>query len=437
MKKLSKKFAVLNSEGGSDVIVLPINMAAFSYLVERSNRLTDGIAELNSIALNTFNTDYEGERWEALRRLSSNKRPHRWSSVVTAIAEEMDYDSGAYLKMLDGDVKITTRFFDYIQHKTNLKWIEDKGRVYVIADESIIPEGLTESYVNRNKLVKKDNIEDIYGDISTMRYHSQYHPEIDKQFTKFMDNSNGAVNFGFEAEKVDTDYVNAGIALKLAHETGFKKELDGSLGCDGFELISPVLPLFNQSVIDECIKPVKSLLNANTNNNCGGHINISKNGVHSFNLLKGIKGSLPLLYMMYERRLTNHYCEAKKFASYLRRPTKYSACYVKNAQILELRLFPAIKNTRVLQNRINMMRIIMQEMYGLSAMKVMVKLADPSSNLHKHVLDILDGNLDKLAEKIVLFAGYSEKYACGKISIPAKKKVNKLMNRDIFHIAEN
>lgn len=436
MQKQSKKFAVLNVENSRDVIVLPMNMAACDYLMKQSpcDENEDYGTEEPYKALNYFNTDYEGDSWKPLRRMSRARS--RFASVVTGIWERTYYNSNQYIRMIDGDVKITNRFFDYLIHRTNVKYVDEIGGTYIIADDSMIPEGLTESYINAKKLVGKGNIEEIYGDTATMRYHASYHPEIEKQFTKFMDKSEGAVNFGFEAEKVDSNFTNKGIALQLAHETGFKKELDGSLGYDGFELISPILPLYNQDVINDSIKPVSDMLNALTNNSCGGHFNISKVGTSSKDILKKIKGSLPLLYMMYEKRLNNRYCEAKKISSYLRRPTKYSACYLKNSNILEIRLFPAIKNTRVLQNRIDTMRIIMSELYGLSAMKVLVKLADPSSQIHKHVLNILDGDKDKLAEKIIAFSRYAASYSCGKISDIAKKKVNKLMDRPIFYIAE-
>jgi hypothetical protein len=430
--KQAKKFAAINFNNSIDMLVLPMNRAALGYIAEKSEYTT---FDSSSTRLALFNTDGEDSKWNALRRFS--KPVSRFSTIYSAIIEMADNDN-TYIRMNDCEMQISPRLWDYLLHKTNLKWIEENDKLYMIADESIIPEGLVESYVNKNKLVEKDNIDKIYGDDSILRYHySEYHPEISKQFTRYMDKSQDAVNFGFEAEKVDTKYVNEGIALKLSHDTGFKKELDGSLGSDGFELISPVLPLFNQGIIDECIEPVKNMLNAATNNSCGGHFNISKNGTHSMDLLKKIKGSLPLLYIMYEKRLSNRYCEVKPFSTYLRRPNKYSACYLKSKDIVEIRLFPAIKNNRILQNRIELMRMIMSELYGLSAMKVLLKLADPSSNLHNFVLNILDGDIQKMKEKIVTFRYYSEKYGCGKISLPTLKKVNKMMNAEIFYIPEN
>jgi hypothetical protein len=226
-----------------------------------------------------------------------------------------------------------------------------------------------------------------------------------------------------------------GLAMKIAYETGYKKEEDGSLGEDGFELISPILPLYNQEVISESIKPVRDFLNADSNEKCGGHFNISKNGVSSRDILKSLKGSLPILYSIYEKRMSNRFCPTKQFSTYLRRHDKYASCYLKNSNVLEIRLFPAIKNTSMLQNRIDLMRIIMGELSGKTAMGVLTELAKPTSNIHTFMLNtIFDGNIEKFVKKLRLFAKYSEQFGCGKISLACKKRVNKLMQMDVFDI---
>lgn len=431
MKNLVRKFAVINCNRSSDKVVLPMNQNAMHHILSLNNQeLTDmSFQHLNLFTLSYYDND---EKFTSIRRMSKSKR---YSDTIT-IRLDSSYESNKYLRMVDCNVKVTNRFFETIIQRTNLKWIQEGDDRFILVDDSLIPQGLTESFISKNKLVKKDSILEVYGDTSILSYHySQWHPEVEKQFTKFMDKSEGAVNFGFEAEKIDSDYCEEGIAMKLAHETGFKKEYDGSLGSDGFELISPILPLFNQQVIDESINPVKYLLDAQSNEKCGGHFNISKNGTSSREILKSIKGSLPILYMMYEKRLDNRYCQVKKFSAYLRNPQKYSACYLKNSNVLEIRLFPAIKNESVLQNRINLTRMMMHELYGKSAIKVLIELANPTSNLHNFILNtILNGSKEKLVQKLIKFAMHSERYGCGKISLPTKKKVNKLMQCEVFHI---
>lgn len=432
MKNSVRKFAVINCQRNSDKVVLPMNMNALQHILSLNNQK---LTEEDSLHISLFTLDYytnDHDRFSSIRRMA---KARRYTDVQT-IKLESTYPTNKYLRMIDQDVKISNRFFEHITQRTNLKWIQQGDDRFILVDDSLIPQGLTESFIQRNKLVKKDSILEVYGDTSILSYHySQWHPEVEKQFKRFMDSTEGAVNFGFEAEKIDADYCEEGIAMKLAHETGFKKEYDGSLGSDGFELISPILPLFNQQVIDESINPVKYLLDAQSNDRCGGHFNISKNGTPSRDILKSIKGSLPILYMMYEKRIDNRYCQAKKFSTYLRSPQKYSACYLKNSSILEIRLFPAIKNQSVLQNRINLTRMMMSELYGKSAIKVLVELANPTSNLHSFVLNVfLNGNRMKLIEKLRKFARYSEQYGCGKISLPTKKKVNKLMQYDVFEM---
>jgi len=430
MKKSTRKFAVINRQRSNDKFILPMNLDALRHILSLDSEVGE------DICLEQINIGYSSsDSYKPLLRMAKNTR---WTDVLTVRNREnySYYGSYRYMRLIDVDVKITERLFEWMQSYTNLKWIEEDNKQFILVDESMIPEGMTESFVKKNKLVGKDDTQEIYGDASIMSYHySQWHPEVEKQFTKLMDSTEGAVNFGFEAEKVHEELAEDGIAMKLAHETGYKKEYDGSLGSEGFELISPVLPLFNQQVIDESISPVRELLNADTNDRCGGHINISKNGFNSRDILKAVKGSLPILYMIYEKRMGNRYCEAKKFSTYLRRPQKYSACYLKNNSILEVRLFPAIKNTSVLQNRIELMRMIMGELYGKSAIKVLLELANPTTNLHNFILNrLLNGSRDKMINKIKMFVDLSERYGCGKISMPTKKKINKLMQSEIFNI---
>ena len=431
MKKLIRKFAVLNRDRSSDKVVLPMNMAALEHILN--------VRDLeNTIPTENAMLGYSNLRWvdndkaKALRRMANVPN---YGTIFTGMNED-GYFHDTYLKMIDGEVKINDRFFDFLIGGTSLKYLEQDGKRLVLVDDSLIPQGMIESFIKRRKLVQADDESEIYGDENIMSYHfNNYHPEISKQFTKFMDLSAGAVNFGFEAEKVDADMVDVGSAMKLTHETGFKKEYDGSLGSDGFELISPILPLFNQQVIADAISPVLWHLNADTNDSCGGHINLSKNGMQSRDILKKVKGNLPLIYSLYAKRLDNRFCPARMFSNYLRRPTKYSACYLKNRDILELRIFPAIKNLKILQNRIELLRMVMGENFGKSSIRMIVELANPTSNIHNFMLNtILNGNREKLVEKIRSFAFLSEKYGCGKISLPAKKKVNKLMQCDVFNI---
>lgn len=430
--KSSRKFAVLQGNRQSRKIILPLNQSAVNYIQsiteETNNELTfdyENVAYMDNDIRSKF------------RRLA--KETYYGASIYLAKPSSR-YGNYIYrkLRLLDCDIRITDNMFQFLtENGFGLKFITDNdGAQVVFADESLIPQDMTESMVRRGKLVQKNDECEIYGTSSIVSYHfSGWHPEIEKQFLKFMDKTPNAWNFGFEAEKMDVDYAETGNAIKLAHTTGYKKEYDGSLGSDGFELISPILPLFNQQVIDESIYPVADLLNADTDDKCGGHINLSNNSITSREILKGIKGSVPLLYSLYDKRMNNRYCQAKKFGTYLRNPSKYSALYVKNASVLEIRLFPAIKNKKVLQNRIDLLRILTSEMFGKTPSRVIVEMATPTSQLHRLLLNqIFDGNFNKLVEKLRMFKRNAENFGCGKVSTAAMKKVNKLTRRDVFTI---
>ena len=433
MKSL-RKFAVIqsNPRRGRKVI-LPLNQSAVNYIQSITEESQD------ELILDYENVAYlDSEIRTKFRRLAKEKS---WMGNSIYIAQPKNRYSNYIhrkLRLLDCEIRITDNMFQFLtENGFGLKFITDNdGANVVFADESMIPSDMTESMVRRGKLVKKDDECEIYGTSNIVSYHySGWHPEIEKQFLKFMDKTPNAWNFGFEAEKMDSDYAETGNAIKLAHTTGYKKEYDGSLGSDGFELISPILPLFNQQVIDESIVPVADLLSANTDEKCGGHINLSNNSITSRDILKGIKGSVPLLYSLYDKRMNNRYCQAKKFGTYLRNPSKYSALYIKNPSVLEIRLFPAIKNKKVLQNRIELLRIITSELFGKTPSKVIVEMATPTSQLHNLLLNkIFDGNMDKLVEKLRWFKRNAENFGCGKVSTASMKKVNKLTNRDVFTI---
>ena len=443
MKKLVRKFAVINCTGSpsdSKKILLPMNESAFNHILSLRGDEYDSQNEECRLSLSTifggWSHDTPRKNFESLVRMTGLKTARYGAELRSFGIDSCSYSRGEYLRMIDKDVKVSRGFFDFVIERTNLKFIQENDKKFILVDESLIPEGLSESFIEKGKLVKKDCTTEIYGDRAILRYHhSNWHPEIEKQFTKFMDKNPEAVNFGFEAEKSSSEFREQGIAMQLAHSTGFKKEEDGSLGEYGFELISPILPLYNQQVIDECIAPVTDYLNADTSDRCGGHFNISMNGVESRDILKKIKGSLPILYSIYEKRIDNRFCPVRNFTTYLRRRDKYQACYLKNRDVLEIRLFPAIKNTKILQNRIELMRMIMGNLYGKTAMKVLLELANPTTNIHNLLLNVVfNGDVAKFTEKLRLFVKYSEQFGCGKISIACKKKVNKLMQVQVFNI---
>jgi len=430
--KSSRKFAVLQGNRQSRKVILPLNQSAVNYIQSITEESQD------ELIFDYENVAYMDIDLRAKFRRFAKETSYGASIYIAKISSRYNNFIYRKLRLLDCDIRITDNMFQFLtENGFGLKFITDNdGANVIFADESIIPQDMTESMVRRGKLVKKGDECEIYGTSSIVSYHfNGWHPEIEKQFLKFMDKTPNAWNFGFEAEKMDVDYAEIGNAVKLAHTTGFKKEYDGSLGSDGFELISPILPLFNQQVINDAIAPVSDLLSASTDDKCGGHINLSNNSMTSREIIKGLKGSIPLLYSLYDKRVNNRYCQVKKFGTYLRNPSKYSALYLKNSSVLEVRLFPAIKNRKVLQNRIDLLRIMTTEMFGKTPSRVIVEMATPTSQLHRFLLNVIfDGSLDKLVEKLRMFKRNAENFGCGSVSLAAMKKVNKLTRRDVFII---
>lgn len=164
---------------------------------------------------------------------------------------------------------------------------------------------------------------------------------------------------GFEIEKEDTAQYKTPYH-KLYRKTKWCKENDGSLDSGGFELISPVLPLFGN--IEKMVEPVKDLINARYSSRCGGHINISVEGKTAHQIIDDIRWWLPLLYALYEQRTSNSYSQIHSISTYKNsRGSKSSALTTKmNNNVLEIRLFPAVQNVKDLLFRVRLLRYMLR-----------------------------------------------------------------------------
>lgn len=439
--KQARKFSVLTSTDDRQKFVLP--MDSFSNMYIQSNVVhtckdTDSVSET---AVYDYETRYAHNQNESFKNIFRLARATRGRVAVPQLYSSLSDGSRNRLQLNDKEIHISSSLFDLLVTDFGMKYFVDdirnqdgyKLRVIVISDDMISAD-LTESLVEVGRLVKVTEETQIWGTDTLLGYHySAWHPKIATNFTKYMDKTIGAINFGFEAEKQDYDFRDRDNAIKLAFNTGFKKERDGSLGDGGFELISPVLPLNNDAVINEVLAPVRDILDAGTTDKCGGHINVSINGQSSKDILKKVKGSLPIFYSIYEKRLSNTYCGAYPFSTYLRSPRKYQSFYLKNNDILEFRIFPAIKNNTILKNRIDLMRIVLNELYGKTHNKVILDMATKNSNLYKFMLNVVcNGDMDKFKTKFKSFITLSAKYKCGIVTLHTIKKVEKLMNMSII-----
>lgn len=218
--------------------------------------------------------------------------------------------------------------------------------------------------------------------------------------------SNTAWTMGFEVEKEDKDVRRSCYYHDLPHN--WTKERDGSLSdSSGFELISPVYNLFD-SLHEQDIAAsnlLRNHINAKHSKSCGGHIHIGSKLYTTEQVFEGISGFLPLLYSLYENRISVNYCKAKKKHEYLNRD-KYSAVYVRDTTV-EFRIFPAVKSVDNLMWRIELLRIMVRN-FGKSERDVLTMLCDRKSFLHEHMLKVIDA--DKMLQKVALFVKYSSIY---------------------------
>lgn len=442
VKKQPRKFSVLTpvNERSRNKFLLPLDAFSNKYIqkfvvMTSSSMTSDAVYDYESVYSSGTNSESRYANMFRLAKMNSGR------IIVPQLYSTHSGGSRIRLKLNDTEIHISSSLFDLLVNEFGMKYYIDENRehngykikVIVISDDMIAPD-LTESLVEVGRLVKVTDDSQIWGTDTLLGYHySAWHPKIASNFTKYMDKTLGAVNFGFEAEKQDYTFRDRENAIKLAFETGFKKERDGSLGDGGFELISPVLPLNNDAVINEVLAPVRDILDAETSDRCGGHINVSINGVQSKDILKKVKGSLPIFYSIYEKRLNNSYCQAQQFGTYLRSPRKYQSFYVKNNEILEFRIFPAIKSNTILKNRIDLMRIVLNDLYGKTHNKVILEMAKKNSKLYNFMLNVVcNGDMDKFKNKFKTFITLSAKYKCGIVTFNTIKKVEQMMSMSII-----
>lgn len=240
------------------------------------------------------------------------------------------------------------------------------------------------------------------------RYCFEYHSDNRKDFSE-----NSKYRIGFEVEKEDICQRDEEYAIDLFAETGWAKEEDGSLGSGGFELVSPVLPLAidlpvqDQSVITDSIYDVRSYINAEYSKRCGGHINISQDGLSSKELLTSFSGYLPLFYAIYQNRIDNTYAKAKSIKHYIHEWDKYSSFHCKGNGVLEIRIFPAVKNDTNLLWRAELLRLILANPTS-SNKKALEQIANHKNSLHLHLRKVF--NSQDLLAKVKLFALYAKQF---------------------------
>lgn len=211
---------------------------------------------------------------------------------------------------------------------------------------------------------------------------------------------------GFEVEKEDEDMVQID-ADKIHNDTAWCKEKDASLDdATGYELISPILSLMDTKYITNSITSVKDLINGNYTSSCGGHIHIGHNEYSPDEIFEGLSGYFPLFYAMYEKRMEQTYCKAKKKTEMAYKKDKYSAFYVRDVTV-EFRIPSAVKNVSNLLWRLAFMQIICKG-FCKSETQVLKDLVNCKSKLHKHLRKVYSA--EQILDKANKFVKYSRVY---------------------------
>lgn len=229
----------------------------------------------------------------------------------------------------------------------------------------------------RIKKWAKEAHQEFYGTETLLQYHSN---DARANYTKPED----VWHVGVEVEKEDRRLQADCKVWKLFQDTGWVKEKDGSLSSEGFELISPVMPLTDTPRLKKICRPVKKYLDASHSNRCGGHMNLSKKGWTAKQVLANLKAGAAFLYAIYPHRVNNNYCRVKDWNRYECEVDKYSAFYCKNNKVCEIRLFPAVKSYKNLMWRISLMRILLN-IHGDSFVEKVVNLENENTYLYQHL----------------------------------------------------
>lgn len=224
-----------------------------------------------------------------------------------------------------------------------------------------------------------------------------------------MDDKHCGYSIGFEVEKEDREKKVKISAHDLYNDLGWCKETDGSLDeKSGFEAVSPIYSLFGKQLdIDIKNSDLREILNADYNaERCGGHINISSDQFTKEQLYEGISAFFPLLYCIYESRINESYCRAKKKNKMSADSDKYSAIYIRENRV-EIRIFPAVKSVENLIWRRDLVRIMIKNI-NATELQVFKMMMNKKSKLYRHLNKVMSE--EKIHEKCVKFLEFSKAF---------------------------
>ena len=113
---------------------------------------------------------------------------------------------------------------------------------------------------------------------------------------------------GFEVEKEDREARNRCAWASSNLGNGWIVERDSSLDSrTGFEAVSPVFNLLDTKTMFDEFDRLDWVMNSGYSRRCGGHITISRRGVTAVDLIDKLAPFIPLLFSLYEGRLSTDY----------------------------------------------------------------------------------------------------------------------------------
>jgi len=278
------------------------------------------------------------------------------------------------------------------------------------------------------------NCDEFYGDEKLLDYHTSQN-RIDRSKLIQYHNENDEWLVGLEVEKVDSNLQLDGDAWEILTNSGWSKERDGSLGTYGYELVSPILPLYDNVRIDNAIAPVRKWVNGKSNEKCGGHITISNKHLTTENLLISFQQFVPILYSLYPNRIGNEYCYVKEWSKYFSYPERRSAFNLKDDRNklggrVEIRLFSRVANEKTLKWRLELLQMFLKDKCNLN--QFAQKIGCPESAYYKHFAK--QYSHEQIGGKLVEMDKYSVQYKTHRkgLAPSVKKRINNTMGYDVF-----
>ena len=414
-KSILSRNAVMLYNGDVDEFV-SINKAN---LPSDAIKLRDGsYADAND----TMTCDYSGHVW-----LNNDIRCDDWAYVDNhsqyCLEDERDRhdivwsdSERCYLDSNDATCINTRSGSDWVSSTDDCTFCHADGEWYINDDACrrngyIYDENIDE-WVNEDDFDPGDDDQED-NDASVRSYHHYTRVEM-------FGRTRPKYTLGLEVEKEDRDAKVLNDASDIYDITKWCHERDGSLNdYSGFELVSPIFDLYDTDRLTNNFNHpmIKPLIDAKYSERCGGHINVASTEYTPDQLANGFLGFMPLLYSIYESRINRDYSRAKDKHKYFAERGKYSAMFIKD-HLVELRIFPAVKNVDNLMWRVGLVRIMVENLYK-SELDVLKMLLNTRSRLHKHMALIFDDH--KILDKASKFIKHSNIYNGTKLEMPKKK----------------